>query len=347
MANKIPVIKVKSELKRIDNSSPYIKDVVALIGEFANDAHSGEFFVAKSLAEAETVFGSSTTSAGNKALKQIFQEDTISGCIIVNQTTAGQGASVTLPNALKAIKDVDFDILFVASNLSNDDFDDIADFCDERLEAKRPVTYVAVATRTSKATYETTIGKTGDSCLAVLTQGLTVNDIDLNLIESGAYLTNLIATSNVGNSLTAKKLEEVSDVDTVYDENSTPKLSELVGMGYFVVRETDPLNETFEVVNSANKDGVDMYITRVLAYVLNDFALRDYLGERSNEATLSGIKMECGRLLTKFRDDLKLVENITYSVQKKDSETAEVIINTIQFSGIITEIDVSIVYEVI
>jgi hypothetical protein len=38
---------------------------------------------------------------------------------------------------------------------------------------------------------------------------------------------------------------------------------------------------------------------------------------------------------------------MNFAVQKKDSETVEVIINTIQFAGIITEIDVFITIEVI
>ena len=347
MTNKVPVIKVKKELKRIDNRNPYIKDVIALIGEFKTSAKSGEVFVAKGLAEAEEVLGSDTTIDANKALKQIFQDDNISGAVIVNQTAPGQGDSVSLTNALKVLEDINFDILYFVANATNDELETIAAFADTRLENKKPFVYVATVTRGTKAAYETTIGKVGDSCIVALTQGLTVKDDDLNLVESGAYITNLIATSNVGESFTAKVLEDVSDVDTVYTETSTPKLSEMVEAGYFIVRGINPLEETFEVVNSANKDGIDMYITRVISYVINEFALRDFLGNKSNEATINGIKLECARLLTLFRDDLKLIENMTYDVQKKDAETAEVIINTIQFAGVITEIDVAITYEVI
>ena len=84
-----------------------------------------------------------------------------------------------------------------------------------------------------------------------------------------------------------------------------------------------------------------------MAYIVNEFALRKYLGERNNTATLNGISMECNRLLTMFRDDLQLVEGITYAVEKKDADTVDVILNTIQFSGIITEIDVAITIEVV
>ena len=39
MTNKEPIIKVKSELKRISSDSPYIKDVVCVIGGFETDQH--------------------------------------------------------------------------------------------------------------------------------------------------------------------------------------------------------------------------------------------------------------------------------------------------------------------
>ena len=346
MSNKVPIIKVKKELKRIDNANPYIKDVIALIGEFKTSAKSGEVFVAKGLAEAEAVLGNDVTVPANACLKQIFQNDNISGAIIVNQTPEGQGSPVSLSSALKVLEDIDFDLLYFVANATNTELETIASFADDRLEDKKPFCWITAFTRTSKSTYETSIGKVGDSCIVALTQGLTVKGDELSLLESGAYITNLIATSNVGDSLTAKVLEDVSGVDTTYNEDTTPKLSEMVGMGYFVVRGINPLEETFEVVNSANKDGIDMYITRVIAYVINEFALRDYLGKRNN-ISISGIKLEAARLLTLFRDDLKLIENMTYNVELKDSETAQVIINTIQFSGIITEIDVSITYEVV
>jgi hypothetical protein len=45
--------------------------------------------------------------------------------------------------------------------------------------------------------------------------------------------------------------------------------------------------------------------------------------------------------------ELGLIENMSYVVEKKDSETVNVIINSIEFAGIITEIDVFITIEVI
>jgi len=355
MTNKLPIIKVTSEIKRISTSNPYIKDVVCLIGGFETDEKYGEVFFADTLAKAEEELGDDTTVPANAALKQVFRRD-ISGAVIVNVTdmSTGQNPSpqrdvtnAKLKAALKALNDIEFDLLYVIEDSANDNLEEVATFAAARFEDKKPFTWIATVTRASKSAYETTIGKVGDYCIAALTQPLEVNGDELSLVESGAYLLNTVARLNVGNSLTAKVLEEVTGLETVYDESTSVKLSELVEMGYFVLRSINPLEGTYEVVNSANANGLDMYITRVLSYIVNEFALRKYLGERNNTATLSGISMECNRLLTMFRDDLGLVENITYAVDKKDAETVDVILNTIEFSGIITEIDVAITIEVV
>ena len=355
MTNKIPKIEVKSEIKRISTGSPYIKDVVCIIGGFETATKSGEVFFAETLAEAEEQYRDDSETVlpdANKALIQAFNKE-IAGAIIVNVTTESSGTysrtmtKAKLQAAVAALTDIEFDILYVVEDAADANIEVVADFADDRFEAKKPFTWICTCTRNSKSAYETTIGKVGDYCIAALTQPLEVNGTDLSLTESGGYLLNTIARLNVGYSLTAKVLNEVTDVSTVYDESTTPKLSEMVGMGYFVIRSINPLEGTYEVVNSANAKGLDMYIIRVLTYIVNEFALRRYLGERNNTATLNGINMECNRLLTMFRDDLQLVENITYAVQKKDAETVDVILNTVEFSGIITEIDVAITIEVI
>ena len=352
MTNKIPIIKVKSEIKRINTANPYIKDVVCLIGGFETTEKANEVFFAETLAEAEEVYGSDVTVDANAALKQVFRRE-ISGAIIVN-VSSGSGDSIQrnitaskLETALAVLNDIEFDTLYLLEDSTDANIEALATFAAARFEAKKPFTSVITCTRASKAAYTTTIGKVGDYAIAVLTQPLEVNGTELSLVESGAYLLNTIVRMNVGQSLTAKVLEEVTDVLTVYDESTTVKLSEMVGMGYFVVRSINPLEGTYEVVNSANANGLDMYMTRVLTYIVNEFALRRYLGERNNTATLSGISMECNRLLTMFRDDLQLVENITYAVSKRGAETVDVILNTIEFSGIITEIDVAITIEVV
>lgn len=367
MTNAIPTIIVKSEVKKISNTNPNLRDVVCLIGGFEKKLDEEDntnidapvFYDTLEAAEKDLYDGSeSTLPDANKVLKQIFREN-ISGVLVVNISTFTGTTTKTWSRALNAdkltaalasVKDIDFDLLCFADELTDPFITAIDTDAKARFEAKRPYGYIATATRTTKTAYTTTAGKLGDFCYACLTQTLTVDNQTLSLVESGGYLCNLIATLPVGQSLTAKILPGVTDIGTSYDEAATgtdPKLSDLVGLGFFIVRLVNPRDHTYECVNSAGANGLDLYINRVRDYIVNDFALRPFLGERNNTATLDAVKMECNRILGKFRSDLGVVENITYAVEKKDSETLNVILNTIEFDGVITEIDVFITIEVI
>lgn len=364
MTNTIPQIVVKSEVKKISQTNPLLRDVVCLIGGFEtkiDEDHNTTidapvFFETLEAAEAVLYDGSeSTTPDANLALRQIFRED-ISGVLVVNISTFTGSGTVTwarsltatkLADALKAVADMEFDILYCVDELTDPFITAIDTDAKARFENKKPYGYIATATRASKAAYETTASKLGDFCYACLTQTLEVNNTTLNLAQSGAYLTNVIARLPAGQSLTAKVLDEVTDVGTAYDESTTPKLSELVGAGFFVVRLLSPMDNTYECVNSACANGLDLYINRVRDYIVNDFALRKFLGEKNNETTLNAIKTECNALKSKFVDDLGLVENITYAVEKAGTDKVNVILNTIEFAGVITEIDVFITIEVV
>jgi hypothetical protein len=359
MTNKIPIIKVKQEVKRINNSNPYLNDVVCLIGGFETEANYLEpkFYTTLSAAEAVLADGSETdTPAANLALKQVFDKD-ISGCLVVNVSVkTGSGSSVTwarsvtkkkLEDALAAVNQMTFGQLFVAEELTDELVTVIDTEAQARFKDKKPFGYIGVGTRNNATTYGTTAGKMGDWCYAFLTQALTVRGNELSLIESGAYLTSLISTLPIANSLTAKILDEVTDIGTTYTFADEDLGATLVGLGFFVVRLIDPLNNTYECVNSATNNGLDLYINRTRDYIVNDFALRQFLGEHNNPVTLDAIKMECNRILVKFRDNLGAVENINYAVEKVNSQTVNVILNSVEFADIITEIDVFVTIEVI
>lgn len=350
MTNPIPEITVKSEIKKITKTNPLLKDIVCLIGCFETGDENTPV-MATTLSEAETKFGTNTEYYGNAALKQIFAKE-ISGCLIVNipSTTSGDSISqnitkTKLETALATVELIDFDILYVAFELTDELVTVVEDFSNDRFESKRPCGYVVAATRTSAATYTTTAGLITDHCYAFLTQTLNVDDEELSLVESGAYLANVIATLPVGNSLTAKVLSDVTGVGTSYTFGSTDLGTTLVGLGFFVVRLIDALNNIYECVNSASFNGLDLYINRVRDYIVNDFALRKALGERNN-LSMDLIELELGRLYNKFISQLGIVEDIVYTVEKEDSETVNVIISELVFAGVVTKINVYITIEV-
>ena len=355
MTNKIPTIIVKSEVKKISNTNPNLRDVVCLIGGFETDEHYLEptFYETLEAAEADLYDGSETTlPEANGALRQLFANN-ISGVIAVNISTESSNTwsrnvtKTNLENALASVAALEFDILYVASELTDELITVIDDDAHARFEDKKPYGYIGVGTRATTSAYTTTAAKLGDFCYAFLTQELEVEDVSLSLVASGAYLTNVIARLPVGQSLTAKVLPEVTDIGTTYTFADGDDGATLVGLGYFIVRLVNPAENTYECVNSAGANGLDLYVNRVRDYIVNDFALRPFLGEKNNEATIDAIKMECNRLLTKFKDNLQVVENITYAVEKAGADKVNVILNAIEFNGVITEIDVFITIEVI
>lgn len=354
LTNKIPIIKVKSEIKKVVNNNPLIRDTVCLIGGFETATHSLEPINVTTIEQARELFGTDATIDGNKALEQILGDNTVSNVVVVN-ISSGSGDNIQrnltqtkLDNAITVLDLIDFDILYVANELTDALLKSVTDFADSRFENKKPFGYVTAFTRASNSAYETTAGKLGDWCYASVIQRLSVDGDDLDLIGTGAFITKYIATLSVGESLTARTISEITGIhsDDVKTFGASDDGAILTGYGYLLFRLINATTNTYEAVNSANPNGLDLYISRVRDYIVNEFSLRQFLGNQSNNLTLDMIKMECSRIATMFQD-LSLIENMSYIVEKKDSETVNVIINSIEFAGIITEIDVFITIEVI
>ena len=358
MTNEIPDIEVRQEVKRINNADESINDVICLIGGFETDENylTPVFYERLEDAEEDLYDGSeSTLPDANKALRKIFDDDSISGVLAVNvsvktgtspnETWARSVTKTKLENALAAVDPLVFNLLFVAEELSDELITVIDTTGKSRLRDKKPFGFIGVGSRANATAYGVTASKLGDFCYAFLTQELAIRGGSLSLIESGAWLTNFIARLPVANSLTAKTLEDVTGLGTEYTFKDGDLGATLVGLGYFVVRLINPLENTFECVNSAGANGLDLYINRSRDYVVNDFALREYLGEHNNAGSADGVKMECNRLLKKFRD-LGAVTNIKYAVQKVNSKTLKVVLNSIEFDDIITKIEVYMTIKV-
>ena len=352
LTNKEPKIIVKQEIKKIDNTNPFIHDTVCLIGGFETDENTNVPTLVQTIEKAEEIYGDDTSIDANAALRQILGDNKVSNVLIVNITTKSGDTfqrsltATKLEDALEALDLIDFDILYIADDLTDAFITTVDTFAAARFEAKNPFGFVCSVSRASVAAYKTTAGKVGDFCYALINQKIDVADEELSLVESGAFITKEIALTSIADSLTAKVIPDITGLQDVYTFGTGSDGLELTGVGYLLFRLINATNNTYEAVNSANNNGLDLYISRVRDIIVRDFALRDFLGDRSNTITLEMIKMECNRIYSKFKA-LGLIEGMNFAVQKKDSETVEVIINTIQFAGIITEIDVFITIEVI
>lgn len=351
MTNKEPKIIVKQEIKKLDNTNPYIHDTVCLIGAFETDANTNIPTLYNDIEKARLVYGTDVSIDGNAALEQILGDNTVSNVLIVNITTMNGETpqrnltDIKLRDALASLDLIDFDVLYVAADLTDAFIGKVNEFASARFEAKNPIGYIAAVNRNTIALYKTTAEKVGDFCYALINQRLNVNNDELTLVESGAFVTKEIALTPVSDSLTAKEIPEITGLQDTYIFGESSEGAELTGVGYLLFRLINATKNTYEAVNSANPNGLDLYISRVRDIIVKEFALRLFLGDKSNNITLELVKMECNRIYSRFKD-LGLIEGMDYAVQKKDAETVDVIINTIKFAGIITQINVFITIEV-
>lgn len=352
MTNKVPIIKVNQEIKKVSTSSPYIHDLVCLIGAMEETTSYLEPTLVTTIEEARTKFGDDVTIAGNSALEQILGDNTVSGVLVVNITnTSGDTVqrnltATKLADAITALDLIDFDILYVADDLTDTFIETIDEFAESRFENKNPFGYVTAVSRTLVSDYVTTAGKVGNYCYALINQKLNVNEDELSLVESGAFVTKLIATSPITESLTATVVPDITGLQDVYTFGTGEDGATLTGAGYLLFRLINATTNAYESVNGANNNGLSLYISRVRDYLVREFSLRTFLGDPSNDKTIALIKTECARIKNYFIS-LELIEDMAYDVQEIDAETVEVIINSIQFAGVITEIDVYITIEVI
>lgn len=352
MTNKVPIIKVNQEIKKVSTSSPYIHDLVCLIGGMETDEAYLEPTLVTTIEEARTKFGDDVTIDGNSALEQILGDNIVSGVLVVNITqisgqTAQRNITTTkLADAITALDLIDFDILYVAADLTDAFIEKINTFAESRFENKNPFGYITAVSRANITAYTTTAGKVGNYCYALINQKINIDEDELSLIESGAFVTKLIATSPITESLTATVIPDITGLQDIYTFGESDDGKTLTGVGYLMFRLINATTNTYESVNGANNNGLSLYISRTRDYLVREFSLRTFLGDPSNDKTIALIKTECARIKNYFIG-LELIQGMDYDVQEKDAETVEVIINSIQFAGQITEIDVYITIEVI
>ena len=340
-------------------SRPGMAGKVAIVGAFNSEATNP--ILVTNLTEAYEKLGSDTSFKGCACLDDLFYG--ASSVLAVNITTwTGSGEQKTadktlstqkLSDALAKIKGEDFDMLFVAENIEDTALVIITKFLDNSFKIKYPIGFVAGLTRADETAYETTAGLVGEHCYGIITQQLSVNGTVLSIEESGAYYTGVLAGLNVGNSMTMKTIPNVDGVspELTFEFNEETKApiskgAKLMSAGLTTVKCQNRNTGNYIVVNSEQPNGLDLYINRVRDYVAKEFALHQFLGERSNEASLNGIKQEIERVKDKCVNTLDLLEDIVYSVQKRSASCVDIYIDSLLFAGIITEIEVYIKVEV-
>lgn len=339
----LPKVQVFNKTNPV-KSKPGLASKIAVVGAF--DSTATDPILCNTLDEAYETLGEDTTYNGVSCLKQLFYG--ASSVLAVNITTkTGSGDNIVvdksitpakLTSALSKISGEDYDMLFIAESIPNTLITIITEFLSNRYLNKLPTGYVSYG--------DFTPSLAGDFCYGILNQRLSVNDTQLSEVDSGAYYCGLLASLNVGNSMTMKYVPQVTGVTPELSfENGGNGLS-LLEAGVTTFRCLDRGNNRYVVVNSEQPNGLDLYINRTRDFVVKEMSLHQFLGDRNRKASLNEIKQELDRVKERCVNTLDLLEDIEYNVEKKSPKCVDINITKLLFAGIITEINVYITIEV-
>ena len=339
----LPKVQVFNKTNPV-KTRPGVSSKIAVIGAF--DSTDTDPVLCTTLDESYEKLGDDKTYNGISCLDKLFYG--ASSVLAVNFTSkTGSGENIEidktltpakLTSALSKISAEEFDMLYIAEIIPNSLIEIITTFLDNRFLNKFPTGYVAYSDFNPELA--------GNFCYGLLNQKLIVNDTLLSEVESGAFYCGVLASLNVGNSMTMKVVPNVTGVEPELSfENGSNGLS-LLESGVTTFRCQDRGNNKYIVVNSEQPNGYDLYINRTRDFVVKEMSLHQFLGDRNRKSSLNEIKQELDRVKERCVNTLDLLEDIEYEVEKKSPNCVDVNITKLLFAGIITEIDVYITIEV-
>lgn len=340
---KLPKVQVFNKTNPV-KSKPGLASKIALIGAFEPDIATP--VLCASLDEAYEKLGTNKEVPGVSCLEHLFYG--ASSVLAVNITTkTGSGSNITidasfspakLTSALSKISGEDFDILYIAVPITSELIPIIIEFLNNRFLNKMPSGYVCYG--------DFDPALSGDFCYGHIHQQLIINGTLLSTIESGAYYCGVIASLNVGNSMTMKVVPNVTGIEPELTFENGSVGAQGLNLGVTLFKCLDRGNDVYVVVNSEQPNGFDLYINRTRDFVVKEMSLHQFLGERNRQATLNEIKQEVDRVKERCVNTLDLLEDIEYNVEKKSPNCVDINITKLLFAGIITEIDVYITIKV-
>lgn len=351
MTAVVPSIHIYNKTTQLINR-PGMASKIAVVGAFDSEITNPQSFL--SVGEAQQVLGTDSTFNGCTVIEDLFYG--ASSLLAVNITTwTGTGNDKTadkslttakLTSALAKIKGEDFDILFIAETLTDTFLPIIDTFLDETFEMKYPAGYIGVLNGETSSANVTSAGLAGEHCYGLLTQSGDVGGVTKSLLQFGAYYCGVVAGMNVGNTMTQKIVPYVTSItpELSFETGSVGKA--YVEAGLTTLKCQNRAGGNYIVVNSEQPNGYDLYVNRVRDYVVKEMSLHQFLGDRNRNKTHSEIEQELNRVKNKCVNVLDLLEDINFTVQKKDANCVDIYIDSLVFAGIITRIDVYVKLEV-
>lgn len=332
-------------------SRPGMAGKIAVIGAFnTTETTPQEFFT---LDELQDSFGDDTTFNGCAVAPYLFNG--ASSLLCVNITTWSSATppvptktitTSNLASALAKIKGEDWDILFIADILTADFIPIIDAYLDATWEMKYPSGFMGAINGANVSANVNMASLCGEHCYGVITQSLEVEGETLNLLNSSAHYCSVVAGMNVGNTMTMKVVPGVTGLGSEYSFETGGEGKAYVEAGLTTFKCQDRGSGRYIVVNSEQPNGYDLYINRVRDFVVKEFSLHQFLGERNRQATLTEIEHEVATVKDRCINDLDLLEDIKYHVEKHNSSCVDIFIEELLFAGIITRINMYVHLEV-
>lgn len=347
MTAKVPSVNIFLKKTQLINR-PGMSGKIAVIGAFDSTETDPQLFA--TVGDAQENFGTDTSYNGCAVVPYLFKG--ASSLLCVNITTK-DGSTVqkditvdNLTSSLAKIKGEDWDILFIAAPLSDTFIPMIDQYLQKCFQMKFPAGYIGALTGATDDANVASAALAGDFCYGLLTQQFIIGNTTLSALESAAYYCGLVAGMNVGNSFTMKTVEGITGVTPELSFETGGSGKKLLEAGITTVKCQDRANDRYVVMNSEQPNGYDLYINRVRDYVVKQFALHQFLGDKNKPKTLNEIKQEVDRVKDLCVNTLDLLEDINYSVAKTDVDCVEVYIDSLLFAGVITTINVYVRIEV-
>lgn len=360
----IPKITV-TQVDNVKKGIPGMAGRVALVAEFSKTLSAPVFVEKYPDAVSELTTGTITESSpvGDQVLEALFKGGATEVVgISIDADTAGSPTGAEIVTAATSLDEM-YDILLIPYVLTDSALEAIKAYIDDRFEGSQPVGLVAPINRTTVALYKTTAEIFNDGgLLGLISQQFSVDDTTLSLPQSAAYYAGQIAQKRVDQSFTMKKIEiDGVTPELTFAAPSTTTGSgddgyELVRAGYSIVKCLNRASQNYVIVNSRlphtitalNGDIVNLDISheRTINYIINLFQLQEYFGEKNNNITLEAIEQKLAQIRYNVVNELGLVNDIIYSVEKVNRDCVRVNIEEIELDGIITCINANVTYNI-
>ena len=347
----IPKVQVYEENVTVYDNEPGQASRIAVIGAF--DSEVTALTSVTTARTAHSIFGTTETVGNFKGTDDI---DLLfvgaSELLVCNITTwSGTTAETTLTTAklqaaLAKLENEEFDILFIAEDLADASQTIVSEWLDKEFQNKYCHGQIIQMSRATASAYTDSIATINNNVYYINTQSLTVKGTQLNLNQSTAYIAGLIASMDVNRSLTAKVIPDVSGVSPEYITEQGELGNTLLNLNIPFIACRNRNKNVYYCVNSMLPDGLDLYINRVRDYVINRIAVETYLGEINSALTIAGIETIVETVREKCVNELNLLEDINYTIERESSTCVNVIINSMKFAGIITDINIYYSIEV-